>query len=753
MSSAAGHATTNRLSLRQRQALRMRRFSMAGASALVTFLMLAALYGRDLIPARTLYGGGGAMLFGLICFYLAFRRGWNLKARDPSLTGPMMMVAAAIIMWMMYDSATVRATMGAYLCIIILFGVFRYTTRTLLTITGLFLAVYGVMLTVLWAHGHHGTALALDAGRLIVMACVLPLLAWVGGQINALRRRLHERKVFFESIWNTCNDAVVVVDRDGVIRYTNPAIETVFGYDPHLATGMRASMLQDAGVEPAHCLETVSKSPAALERISWETHGVRGDGSRMPVEVTLSRTIMDGSEMTVAFLADITKRKMAEDQIRHLAHHDALTGLPNRALMNDRLEQALAAAGRQGSAVWVLFLDFDRFKLINDSLGHRWGDFVLTTLAARMSECCRASDTAARLGGDEFIMVLTELTDTKLSASIVERLMTRLAEPIELGGQSLQLTASIGIAAYPEDGDSADTLIERADVAMYQAKQNGRNNFCFYTPSMNATAVHRLEMEGCLRTALERGEFRLHYQPQLDIEHGTVHDCEALLRWQDPKKGLVPPAEFIGIAEDTGLIVPIGAWVIRTACEQHCAWLDAGLGAIRVAVNLSPLQFASPELVDTVAGILRDTGMHPDFLELEITESMVMQDVGHAVALLGALKQLGVRLAIDDFGTGYSSLAYLKRFPIDVLKIDRSFILDLTTDEDSEAIVAAVITLAKALRLDVVAEGVEEQEQLDRLRDAKCDRMQGYLLSRPLPAPAFEQFMRDRVEQAAVAVA
>ncbi|HLL10903.1 MAG TPA: EAL domain-containing protein, partial [Rubrivivax sp.] len=405
--------------------------------------------------------------------------------------------------------------------------------------------------------------------------------------------------------------------------------------------------------------------------------------------------------------------------------------------------QSLAHAARHGRAVWVLFLDFDRFKLINDSLGHKCGDFVLTTLAAHMVENCRGSDTAARLGGDEFVIVLTEPEGAQLSPAIVERLMTSLSQPIHVYGHELQLTASIGIAAYPHDGSTADALIEHADIAMYQAKQNGRSNFCFYTPSMNASAMARLELENRLRTALDNDEFRLHYQPQIDIATGEVFGAEALIRWQDAHHGLVPPDEFIRIAEETGLIVPIGEWVIRTACEQHRQWLEDGFAPMRVSVNLSPVQFARKDLVGTVAGVLRETGMNPDYLELELTESMVMRDVEHAVSQLNELKSLGVRLCVDDFGTGYSSLAYLKRFPIDVLKIDKSFVRDVATDGESAAIVTAIITLARALNMQTVAEGVELPEQLEQLREDRCDRMQGYLASRPLPAPQFEALLLD----------
>ncbi|WP_151634022.1 putative bifunctional diguanylate cyclase/phosphodiesterase [Noviherbaspirillum aerium] len=734
-----------------RQSLRLRRFSMAALSAVVTFLMLGTLYMHGLMEGRTILGGTMAMGLGLAVFFIAFKRGWNLKAKDPSLTGPMMLLSAAVIFLLMFDSATARATMGAYLCVIMLFGVFRYPTVVLMKTAIIFLCVYAGMLGVLWLRGAPATDMAMDMGRLIVMACVLPLVAWVGGHINSLRNTLHDRKVFFQTIWDTCKEVVVVMDGEGLIRYTNPAMKTVFDRDPASMIGMHAGSLQPAHVDVTHrMLHAVQTLEGPGAKASFETEGVRADGTRLPLEITLSRAYLEGTDMVVAFLSDITKRKMAEDQIKHLAQHDPLTGLPNRAMMHERLAHALALAGRQQGAVWVLFLDFDRFKLINDSLGHKVGDIVLTTMAARMVEVCRETDTVARLGGDEFVMILSETRGGKLSESIIERLMAKLARPIRVNGHELLLTSSIGISVFPEDGATVDSLVEHADVAMYRAKQNGRNNFCFYTASMNDAAIARLELESDLRNALQRDEFRLHYQPQVDVASGDTVGAEALLRWQHPTKGLVPPAAFIPMAEETGLIVPIGAWVIRAACEQQRKWMNDGLPPMRISVNLSPRQFAETDLVETIQSILIETRIDPTYLELELTEGMLMSDVDLAEKRLAQLKRLGVHLSIDDFGTGYSSLAYLKRFPIDVLKIDRSFVKDLSNEDNSKAIVMAIITLAKAMKLHVVAEGVELLEQEEYLRKACCDRIQGYLVSAPLPALEFkENFLEKGALQAA----
>jgi len=441
---------------------------------------------------------------------------------------------------------------------------------------------------------------------------------------------------------------------------------------------------------------------------------------------------------------DITARKVTEQRVHHVAQHDVLTGLPNRSLLQDRLGQAVAWADRSARPVWVMLIDLDRFKYVNDSMGHKAGDVLLMTVAARLRATLRDTDTVARLSGDEFVVILSEDSEP-LAPAMVQRVMDSVAQPIMLGTREFFVTCSIGVAAYPCDGTQADSLIEHADIAMYRAKKLGRNNFQFYTPAMNEESLERVRIESALRVALERKEFVLHYQPQVDLQSGRIVGMEALIRWQHPELGMVPPARFIGIAEDTGLIVPIGAWVMRTACAQNKAWQDAGLGKLRVAVNLSARQFGAADLLPGIEAALLDTGLEPDCLELELTESLFMSDITPAVELLHRMKALGVKLSIDDFGTGYSSFSYLSRFPIDVLKIDRSFVSDITQDANDAAIVASIIALAHNLRLSVIAEGVETAEQLDYLRHQGCDEMQGYYFSRPLPAREFEQLLRQHL--------
>jgi diguanylate cyclase (GGDEF)-like protein/PAS domain S-box-containing protein len=442
--------------------------------------------------------------------------------------------------------------------------------------------------------------------------------------------------------------------------------------------------------------------------------------------------------------SDITTRKLTEQRVYHVAQHDVLTGLPNRSLLQDRLDQAVAYATRSRFPVWVMMIDLDRFKYVNDSMGHKAGDVLLVTVAARLRASLRDSDTVARLSGDEFVIILSEHAGEPLSREIVQRVMDAVARPVMLGTKEFMVTCSIGVAVYPSEGTEADNLIEHADIAMYSAKKQGRNNFQFYTPAMNEESLERVRIESALRNALERDELVLYYQPQVDLASGQVVGMEALVRWNHPELGMVPPGRFISVAEETGLIVPIGAWVMRTACAQNKAWQEAGLGRLRVAVNLSARQFGDPDLIAGIEAVLKDTALAPDCLEIELTESLFMSEVTPAVDLLHRMKALGVNLSIDDFGTGYSSLSYLSRFPIDVLKIDRSFVADILDDVNDAAIVTSIIALAHNLKLSVIAEGVETVEQLDYLRSQGCDEMQGYYFSRPLPAPEFEQLLRER---------
>ncbi|HVL77354.1 MAG TPA: EAL domain-containing protein [Noviherbaspirillum sp.] len=440
---------------------------------------------------------------------------------------------------------------------------------------------------------------------------------------------------------------------------------------------------------------------------------------------------------------DITDRKLAEERIHHLATHDALTGLPNRSMFSQLLGAALEHARPAGSRFAVLFVDLDRFKHINDTLGHDAGDRLLKKVTERFRVALRSSDVMARLGGDEFVILVRDLASTRHAGTVARKILAAAVEPVMLNGRECRVSASIGIAIYPRDGSDEQTLMKNADIAMYYAKEEGKNNFQFYTEEIKSLSLERLTLENHLRRALERGELSLHYQPKLHLASSAVAGVEALLRWNNAELGPIPPNVFIPIAEETGLIIEIGKWVLREACEQNIAWQRAGLPPLSIAVNLSVRQFGDERLLADIAAILRDTGMSPQLLELEITEGMMINNPAHAARLLGGIRQLGVRLAIDDFGTGYSSLGQLKNYPIDTLKIDRSFIRDIAVSAQDRAITEAIIAMGKSLGLSVVAEGVETPEQERFLRERGCDEMQGFHFAHPMPGAQLEAFLRS----------
>jgi diguanylate cyclase (GGDEF)-like protein len=431
-------------------------------------------------------------------------------------------------------------------------------------------------------------------------------------------------------------------------------------------------------------------------------------------------------------------------RVEYLAYHDGLTALPNRSLFNKLLGQAIRHAQRDSTQLAVAFIDLDRFKQINDTLGHEAGDALLKEVAKRLKACLRDSDTVARLGGDEFVVLLTDLQQERHTATVAQKIIATIAQPFMLLGHEFRVTASVGISTYPAHGLDEQTLTKNADIAMYQAKEDGKNTFQFYSAELNADSLERLTLESSLRHALERNEFELHYQAKRDMTTGEITGMEALLRWQHPDLGAVAPMHFIPVAEATGLIVPIGKWVLRTACLQNMAWQRQGLPELNIAVNLTARQFCDEHLMDDVASVLKSTGMQASLLELEIHESLLIRDVEKTLRILTALKALGVRIAIDDFGTGYSSLSTLQRFPLDTIKIDRAFIRDVTAQDANSSLTTAIIAMGKSLSLTVVAQGVETKEQADVLREHACDELQGFYFNRPVPAQQFTELLRER---------
>ncbi len=552
--------------------------------------------------------------------------------------------------------------------------------------------------------------------------------------------RLRESEARFRTLAETAPCAITI-DQSGECRYANAAAGAISGYAPRELERMNLAEL----VHAEHQDLVRDRVAAAAEGLPLhhEFKIVRKDGQERWLDFCASTIEYGGKRATLGAAFDITDRKRADEQIKSLAYHDPLTGLPNRLLFRDRLGLAVAQAHRAGQKLAVLFLDLDRFKVINDSLGHGLGDRVLQTVAARLQASVREGDTVARVGGDEFILIVPGVERPLQVARVAEKVCDALKEPVVLEGHELFVTTSMGISVYPEDGEDADALIKNADTAMYRAKEHGRNGYQLYTPSMNAGAAERLAQETRLRRALKEGELRVHYQPVVDLASGDIEGVEALLRWHDPERGLLPAADFIAVAETTGLIVPIGAFVLRTACAQTRAWQTRGHAGLRVSVNLSARQLRQADLPMLLAEVLRDTGLDPAHLDLEITESHAMLGGEGARAALQKLKRLGVRLLVDDFGVGSSSLSLLRRLPVDALKIDRSFVRDLETREGG-GVAAAVIALAHALELQVVAKGVETEEQRAFLAARGCDRVQGHLLGEPVPAESCTSFLARR---------
>ncbi|MDX2477013.1 MAG: EAL domain-containing protein [Gammaproteobacteria bacterium] len=540
-------------------------------------------------------------------------------------------------------------------------------------------------------------------------------------------------------------DGIMITDSDGIIEYVNPAMIEITGYSKDELIGQTPSVMKSG-----------KQSDAFYQRL-WKTilQGSvfneviinRHKSGRLYFEEKTITPQKNQQGEIISYISsgkDITERMEAQERLHHLAHHDSLTGLPNRMLLQDRLDQALKRAQWRQRTIAVMFIDMDRFKLINDTLGHSVGDLVLIEMALRLSGCVREDDTVARFGGDEFAIILNDINSIGDIPGVANKILSSLAAVFECEGRELFVTSSIGISLFPEDGDNSHTLLKKADAAMYQAKRKGRNAFQFYTEANEQPAIERLTLESSLRRALERDEFRLYYQPQLNLTSCKIDGYEALLRWQHPEQGLLPPVNFIPLLEETGMIISVGEWVLHTACTQEKASRKSGRTAKKVAVNISIHQFRQKDFTQMVERTLASTGLEAQYLELEVTEGVLIDDMKETAAKLHELHNMGISLSIDDFGTGYSSMNYLKRLPFNLLKIDRSFVTDITTSSDDASIAAAIITLAHSIGLEVTAEGVETTEQLSFLDQLGCDSIQGYLCSPPLPADAFTELDEDQ---------
>jgi diguanylate cyclase (GGDEF)-like protein/PAS domain S-box-containing protein len=567
--------------------------------------------------------------------------------------------------------------------------------------------------------------------------------------MSQLDKQAHQRLQYLATLFERHPDGMVVTDAANRIVEVNPAFTQITGYAAEAVIGQDPGMLSAGHTSPETYAEMwqALRSEGCWQGEFWDR---RADGNIYPKSVSIALVRDAAGEVShhVAIFRDTSERKSAADQIFQLTHNDALTGLINRTTAESQLDQMLTSARRDGGLVAVILLDLDNFKQFNDTLGHAVGDGLLVQIASRLRDSVRASDVIARLGGDEFLIIAPDIDNAMSVSAIASKIRRALAEPHQIDSHLLYATATIGISLFSSDGDDAETLIRNAETAMYKAKSLGRDTFKFFAATMNAAAHERLKLENALRLALEETtlqyapQFRVHFQPQMDITTGRITGLEALARWQAPEFGMVPPSTFIQIAEETGLIQPLGDWIFWEACRQLRAFKDQGVTDMRVAVNLSTQQLRNENLPAVVRGALACYGLSPTELELEITESVAMHNPELTKAILGQLHELGIVLAIDDFGTGYSSLSYLKHLPIHRLKIDRSFVRDITSNHDDVAICSAIIVLGHELGLDIIAEGVETEPQRDYLKRLNCDLLQGFLYSKPLPAEEVVDFLR-----------
>ena len=562
-----------------------------------------------------------------------------------------------------------------------------------------------------------------------------------------LEEKLRQSEEKYRTILENMQEGYFEVDLAGNITFCNDSMCRFLGYTQEEMIGINNRQLTDKknAEKLFRAFNEVYKTGEPTKEFDWQI--IRKDGTKRFIEASISLK-KDSTGKSIGFQGitrDVTERKLNEEKILYMATHDTLTGLPNRLMFSQLINHAIQTAQRYQREFAVLFIDLDRFKAVNDIMGHEAGDQMLQEIATRLKQALRAVDVAARFGGDEFVIFIEEVSDPSHVAIVAQKILTNIIKPITIMGREYRITASIGICMFPKDAEDEQSLMKNADIAMYLAKEEGKNNYQFYSENIKSKSLGRLSIETNLRWALERNELSLHYQAKVDFKTNVITGVEALLRWQNPYLGSVTPIQFIPVAEETGLILSIGRWVIRKVCEQNVAWQQQGLPGVCIAVNLSPQQLDDDHLIDDIRTALEDSGMAPSLLELEITEGMVMHNPTHTIGVLAKIKNLGVRLAIDDFGTGYSSLAQIKRFPIDTLKVDRSFVHSVVQDADGKAIIRAMIALSKTLSLTIVAEGVETEDQMNFLKEHACDEMQGYYFSKPIVPEEFADLLRKHV--------
>ncbi len=744
------------------QTLRIKRFLIAFVAYLMWNAIGVASYALELtkVSLPILAACVSVNIFVNILLYAVFRTGLNKKAKDPSLTLLQMVIATFWIMVMMYYTYEGRGAFLLVYMVVLVFGFFRLRVRQFLLLSLYAWVNYAAIIFLVYTFNPESINTKVDILNIIVLALILPWFAVIGGYINNLRESISRALTTIERLTDNIKDVIFVVDMQMKYTYVSPSVKILRGYEPEevmqqdLSDAFAPSSL-DKAMKILSAIMELEKSATheALDRtIQLEIR--RKDGNTVWTETNFS-VVRDKKKQSVGILGvsrDITERKQAEKRIEYLATHDNLTQLPNRMMFSHMLNQAIKSAKRHQQQFALLFIDLDRFKIVNDTMGHDTGDELLKEMAKRFRQTLRAvdvvgrpnekEDIVGRLGGDEFIILIEKVTDLADVSTVAQKVLNTVMKPMMLLGEECRVTASIGISIYPRDGEDEQTLMKKADMAMYFAKEEGKNTFQFYSQNIQSQSFERFSIETNLRRALERNELSLEYQAKLDFKTGRITGVEALLRWNNAQLGPITPTQFIPVAEETGMIVPIGRWVLKTACAQNIAWQRQGLPPISVGVNLSFRQLMDEKIVDDIKAALKESGMAPNLLELEITESMIMFKPVRLMDVLISIKSIGVKLALDDFGTGYSSLAQIKHLPIDTIKVDRSFIRNLSHDSGDKAIIEAIIAMGKTLSLNVVAEGVETPEQDKFLREKICDEMQGFYFSKPVAPDQFAELLR-----------